>query len=250
MRTSERTPLLTMLLEGPPKTGKTAIAAHLAVNSQFPFARIISPDQLVGLSEFSKCARIKEVFSDAYRSPLSCIVLDDLERLIEYVNVGPRFANTVRHTYLLRAAFVPPPFPGLPCFPSFPPTHLPTLLPSPLTRNPQVLQTLLVLLKKRPSKPGNRLLVVATTSMSQNLADLGLDDSCLNVSINVPPLTEPSAVRSQRLHILAPLDASLVSYPHRLVCASLFSAWALRCKRCWLRLETCHRQTRRRSLRR
>lgn len=153
VRTSERTPLLTMLLEGPPKTGKTAIAAHLAVTSQFPFARIISPDQLVGLSEFSKCARIKEVFSDAYRSPLSCIVLDDLERLIEYVGVGPRFANTV-------------------------------------------LQTLLVLLKKRPSKSGNRLLIVATTSMSQNLADLGLDDSCLNVTINVPPLSDANAVQT------------------------------------------------------
>merc|ERR1712192_260894 len=32
---------------------------------------------------------------DAYKTPLSLIVLDDLERLMEYVRIGPRFSNPV-----------------------------------------------------------------------------------------------------------------------------------------------------------
>lgn len=46
VRTSENTPLLTMLLEGPSGSGKTALAATLALEAGFPFvklARALSP---------------------------------------------------------------------------------------------------------------------------------------------------------------------------------------------------------------
>lgn len=60
---------------------------------------------------------IAQAFNDAYKSPLSVLVVDDIERLIEYVPASPaRFSNTV-------------------------------------------LQSLAVLLRKRPPK-GRRLLVV------------------------------------------------------------------------------------------
>lgn len=36
-----------------------------------------------------------QFFDDAYRSELSCIVVDDLECLIDYVPIGPRFSNVV-----------------------------------------------------------------------------------------------------------------------------------------------------------
>lgn len=42
-----------------------------------------------------KSSQITRVFEDAYRSPLSVIIIDDIERLIEYVAIGPRFSNTV-----------------------------------------------------------------------------------------------------------------------------------------------------------
>ena len=38
---------------------------------------------------------IAKVFDDAHKSPLSMVVLDDLERLLEYVRIGPRFSNLV-----------------------------------------------------------------------------------------------------------------------------------------------------------
>jgi hypothetical protein len=42
-----------------------------------------------------KASQITRVFEDAYRSPVSIIIIDDIERLLEYVAIGPRFSNTV-----------------------------------------------------------------------------------------------------------------------------------------------------------
>ena len=36
---------------------------------------------MIGFAEGAKCGAIKKVFDDAYKSELSCIVVDDLERL-------------------------------------------------------------------------------------------------------------------------------------------------------------------------
>ncbi|KAF3853919.1 hypothetical protein F7725_014607 [Dissostichus mawsoni] len=44
-KNSERTPLVSVLLEGPPNSGKTALAAKIAEESQFPFIKICSPTQ-------------------------------------------------------------------------------------------------------------------------------------------------------------------------------------------------------------
>lgn len=38
---------------------------------------------------------------DSYKSPLSIIIIDDVERLMEYTPVGPRFSNTVLQTLLV-----------------------------------------------------------------------------------------------------------------------------------------------------
>lgn len=37
---SDKTPLLSVLLEGPDGSGKTALAAHAAIASEFPFAKV------------------------------------------------------------------------------------------------------------------------------------------------------------------------------------------------------------------
>mmetsp|Transcript_126850 Transcript_126850/g.317015 ORF Transcript_126850/g.317015 Transcript_126850/m.317015 type:complete len:734 (-) Transcript_126850:281-2482(-) len=92
VRSSENTPLLTCLLYGSPGCGKTALAAHLAQSSDFPFVRRIGPESYVGYTEQGKVSAITKIFEDAYKSPLSVIVLDDLERLMDYVPIGPRFS--------------------------------------------------------------------------------------------------------------------------------------------------------------
>eukprot|EP00887_Chlorella_sp_A99_P002765 scaffold6.g2765.t1 len=107
VRVSETTPLVTCLLEGPPGSGKTALAASIAIESGFPF--VISAESMVGFSEAAKCQQISRVFDDAYRSPFSFIVLDDIERLLEYVAIGPRFSNAVLQTLLVLLKKLPPP---------------------------------------------------------------------------------------------------------------------------------------------
>jgi vesicle-fusing ATPase len=108
VRVSDRTPLMSVLLQGPAASGKTAIAAKLAVDSGYPFVRMISADEMIGYSDVSKSQMIHKAFMDSYKSPLSLIFLDDIERLIEYVPIGPRFSNTVLQTLLVLLKKIPP----------------------------------------------------------------------------------------------------------------------------------------------
>lgn len=91
-----------------------------------------------------KIQAIVKIFDDAYKSPLSLIVLDDIERLIEFIHIGPRFSNNI-------------------------------------------LQTLLVLIKKKPPSPERRLMIIGTTSMKEILKEMEVVD-CFNVCMNVPCL--------------------------------------------------------------
>jgi vesicle-fusing ATPase len=108
VKTSEKTPLMSVLLSGDPESGKTALAAHAAVASGFPFVRILSADTMIGMSEAQKALEIHSCFLEAYKSPLSLILIDDLERIIEYIRVGPRFGNSVLQALLILLKKPPP----------------------------------------------------------------------------------------------------------------------------------------------
>ncbi|PWN41506.1 AAA-domain-containing protein [Ceraceosorus guamensis] len=95
VRTSSRTPLVTALLHGPPGSGKTALAATMAMASSFPFIKLVSPENMVGMAESQKIAYLNKVFNDSYKSPLSIIVVDSIEKIVEWVPIGPRFSNPV-----------------------------------------------------------------------------------------------------------------------------------------------------------
>jgi vesicle-fusing ATPase len=51
---------------------------------------------------------LTQIFEDAYKSPLSLIILDSIERLLEYVAVGPRFSQAVLQTLLVLVNRIPP----------------------------------------------------------------------------------------------------------------------------------------------
>ncbi|KAJ3309613.1 transport between ER and Golgi ATPase protein [Blyttiomyces sp. JEL0837] len=108
VKNSSRTPCISVLLHGPTGAGKTALAATIAKSSDFPFIKLISPETMVGFTENSKMSSIAKVFDDAYRSPLSVIVIDSLERLLDWVPIGPRFANSVLQTLLVLLKKQPP----------------------------------------------------------------------------------------------------------------------------------------------
>mmetsp|Transcript_17599 Transcript_17599/g.52878 ORF Transcript_17599/g.52878 Transcript_17599/m.52878 type:complete len:742 (+) Transcript_17599:405-2630(+) len=108
VRSSDKTPLLTCLLEGPGGAGKTALAASMGIDSDYPFVKVVSAQNYVGYTEAAKCQAIAKVFDDAYKSPLSIIVLDDIERLLEFVAIGPRFSNSILQTLLVLLKKAPP----------------------------------------------------------------------------------------------------------------------------------------------
>lgn len=108
VETSSRTNLLSILLSGTTGTGKTTIASHLAVESGFPYVKIISADKMVGYSEQTICTQINKIFHDAYKSPLSIIVVDSIERLIQLVHIGPRFSNLILQALLVLIKKPPP----------------------------------------------------------------------------------------------------------------------------------------------
>ncbi|PWY80297.1 vesicular-fusion protein sec18 [Aspergillus sclerotioniger CBS 115572] len=98
---AESSPLFSVLLHGPPASGKTALAARIAIDSGFPFIKLISPEDMVGFSEMAKVQHISKIFDDAYKSRTSVVVVDNIERLIEWVPIGPRFSNTILQTLMV-----------------------------------------------------------------------------------------------------------------------------------------------------
>ncbi|OZJ01745.1 hypothetical protein BZG36_05177, partial [Bifiguratus adelaidae] len=86
----------------------TAIAATVAMQSEFPFVKLISPENMVGFSESAKVTEINKVFNDSYKSPMSVIVVDDIERLLDFVPIGPRFSNSVLQALMVLLKKKPP----------------------------------------------------------------------------------------------------------------------------------------------
>ena len=100
--------LLSVLLEGEPGCGKTALASYLALHSGFPYVKIISPESLVKYMESGKYTSIYNTFEDGYKSPYSIIILDNIEKLIEYIRIGPRFSNLLLQTLSVYIKKLPP----------------------------------------------------------------------------------------------------------------------------------------------
>lgn len=92
--------MTSLLLYGANGSGKTTLACRIAKASGIPFTKLISGEDLIGLSEFGKIKFITNIFMDAYRSPVSLIVIDDIERILEYVHVGSRFSNNILQCFL------------------------------------------------------------------------------------------------------------------------------------------------------
>ncbi|ODQ64408.1 AAA-domain-containing protein [Nadsonia fulvescens var. elongata DSM 6958] len=109
VRDSPNTSIVSTLLYGPPGSGKTALAATIALKSEFPLVKLISPRDTVAMNETQKIQYINNMFLDAYKSALNCIVLDEIETLIEWTPIGPRFSNAVAQTIKILLSKAPPP---------------------------------------------------------------------------------------------------------------------------------------------
>lgn len=50
--------------------------------SGFPFIKLVSPENMVGFGEQQKVSYLNKVFMDSYKSPLSVVVVDSIERIL------------------------------------------------------------------------------------------------------------------------------------------------------------------------
>ncbi|QPG77333.1 hypothetical protein FOA43_004742 [Brettanomyces nanus] len=108
LKNSQKFNFSSVLLYGPPASGKTALAAYMALKSKFPFMRMISSDEVIGMSESAKVQYIDNTFRDAYKSPLNLLIVDDIEAIIDYVPIGPRFSSVILRALMTRMKKSPP----------------------------------------------------------------------------------------------------------------------------------------------
>jgi len=108
VRNSASQHLLSVLLTGPSGSGKTALAAKIALSSGFPFIKLVSPEDMVGMGEMQRVQYLQKVFTDSYKSPENIIVVDDIERIIDWSPIGPRFANPVLQALMVLSKKRPP----------------------------------------------------------------------------------------------------------------------------------------------
>lgn len=94
VRIPQNAPLFSVLVHGPRGAGKTALAAEIGLKSEFPFVKLVRPID-VGTNESSKLDYLRRVFADAHKSPLSIVILDRIEALIDWNPIGLRFSNAV-----------------------------------------------------------------------------------------------------------------------------------------------------------
>ncbi|XP_054156154.1 vesicle-fusing ATPase 1-like [Oppia nitens] len=100
--------LVSILLAGSANAGKTALAVKLACESNFQFFRLSLPENILGLTETAKCMHIRKVFEEAYKRTESCILVDDIEDLVEYCDIGAGYSNPVLQALRLLLKKKPP----------------------------------------------------------------------------------------------------------------------------------------------
>jgi vesicle-fusing ATPase len=78
------------------------------MDSGFPFIKLVSPENMIGQNEMAKINYLNKVFTDAYKSPQNIVVVDNIERIIDWVPIGPRFSNLVLQTLMVLLTKQPP----------------------------------------------------------------------------------------------------------------------------------------------
>jgi len=96
------------LLTGPAHSGKTCLAAKIAKESDFSFIKFVTPEDMIGFSESEKCHAIKKIFEDSYQSPLSLVIVDNIESLLDYSPIERRCSNMVLQALLVLIDKTPP----------------------------------------------------------------------------------------------------------------------------------------------
>jgi len=88
---------LTFLIQGNHGIGKTSFIDHMLNQLDISCVRYICPQKFLslGCGEGGKATYITNMYNECCKSEQSILVLDNIERLIEFTEIGMRFNNTV-----------------------------------------------------------------------------------------------------------------------------------------------------------
>jgi hypothetical protein len=75
----------------------------------FPFVKVVDFFAIMGKAETSAIDILKKAFDDAYKSPLSVLILDDIAKLVHFAKHGPRYSLLLVHTLQSLLKQRPPP---------------------------------------------------------------------------------------------------------------------------------------------
>ena len=78
---------INLIVLGPPNSGKTALAAHIALQSKFPYLKFCTAQTMLGYSELAKCQQLKKIFEDAHKSALSCKLTFKEKHIFLIINI-------------------------------------------------------------------------------------------------------------------------------------------------------------------
>jgi vesicle-fusing ATPase len=193
---------------GTPGAGKTALAATIAMQSEFPFIKLVSPESMVGYDENQKIAYLNKVFTDSYKSMLSVVVVDNIERILGEPHRHSCWTLTLGRLGSYWRSLLKQGTPGING--AFHETSAKGVsLPSPL------------LLSWSVAVQGRRLLIIATTSNKHVLAQMELLDS-FQADIHVRAISHITGV----LHVVQEMKlfashADFQRFQHQLQTAGL-----------------------------
>ena len=108
LKNDPRSSLMSFCISGPPGAGLTAFSASIAKYAGFGFVRVIQAKQFIGRSEDGSCSDILAIFEDAYKSDFSAIIIDDIDMLVEFSPIGPRYSNKILQSLLVLLKTPPP----------------------------------------------------------------------------------------------------------------------------------------------
>lgn len=92
---------MNILINGTKGSGKSTLAQHLAKYLGFPYVKYIGHDMYIGRTEMERIHELKTIYFDIDKSRASVVILDDIERLLNYVCTGPLFSNQILQTLLM-----------------------------------------------------------------------------------------------------------------------------------------------------
>ena len=88
--------LLSILIQGDPYVGKTTIACQIAKNCGFNCVKYISSETLINYAIKEK--QIYDIFEQGYKSESFVLILDSVEKLVEYSKLGNVYNNKILQT--------------------------------------------------------------------------------------------------------------------------------------------------------